>query len=342
MHNLTAATCGPAFNPNLYIPNSDSVKLFHGDCLERMKEIPDGSVDMILTDPPYGNMKGITGYTGLSGKFGWDVALEPAAFLEQCNRVLRVNGALVLFSQEPYTSRLITEAHGNLPFSYRMAWLKDSFANALIAKKAPVSYFEDVLVFFKKYDTLAQHPLRDYTKRLFDFIGKDKKQLFAEMGHQGACHFMRYDSMQFGLCTEKTYRELCALYGIQGQEWFKPYAELKEIDRRFGRRRTFNLPDGKKYKSNILEYKKDYSGYHPTQKPVALLEDLIKTYSNEHDTILDFTMGSGSTGVAAVQTGREFIGIELDDNYFDIASKRISEAKESVRDIEDDQTKTLN
>lgn len=306
-----------------------NIKLMKGDCLQLMSEIPDGSVDLILCDPPYGTMAG-AGLDGWNEKStAWDVALEPAAFLEHCNRVLRVNGALILFSQEPYTSRLITEAHGNLPFSYRMVWLKDHFANALIAKKAPVSYFEDVLVFFKKYDTLAQHPLRDYTKRLFDFIGKDKKQLFAEMGHQGACHFMRYDSMQFGLCTEKTYRELCALYGIQGQEWFKPYAELKEINHRFNHRfdRRFNLPEGHKYKSNVLHYKKDYDGFHPTQKPVALLADLIETYSNTGDTVLDFTMGSGTTGVACINTGRNFIGIEQDDKYFAIAQERISNAK---------------
>jgi DNA modification methylase len=299
-----------------------------GDCLEVMADIPDGSVDAVVCDPPYGTMAG----AGLDGwdenSTAWDVALEPAAFLEHCNRVLRVNGALILFSQEPYTSRLITEAHGNLPFSYRMAWLKDHFANALIAKKAPVSYFEDVLVFFKKYDTLAQHPLRDYAKRLFDFICKDKKQLFAEMGHQGVCHFMRYDSMQFGLCTEKTYRELCALYGIQGQEWFKPYAELKEIDRRFGRR--FNLPEGHKFKSNVLQYRKDYGGLHPTQKPVALLEDLIKTYTNEGETVLDNCMGSGTTGVACVKTKRNFIGIELDEGYFKIAEKRIMETEPPI------------
>jgi hypothetical protein len=303
-----------------------------GDCLEVMADIPDGSVDAVVCDPPYGTMAG----AGLDGwdenSTAWDVALEPAAFLEHCNRVLRVNGALILFSQEPYTSRLITEAHGNLPFSYRMVWLKDHFANALIANKAPVSYFEDVLVFFKKYDTLAQHPLRDYAKRLFDFICKDKKQLFAEMGHQGVCHFMRYDSMQFGLCTEKTYRELCALYGIQGQEWFKPYAELKEIDRRFCRRfcRRFNLPEGHKFKSNVLQYRKDYGGLHPTQKPVALLEDLIKTYTNEGETVLDNCMGSGTTGVACVKTKRNFIGIELDEGYFKIAEKRIMETEPPI------------
>ena len=303
----------------------NTIRLMLGDCLERMKEIPDGSVDMILTDPPYGTIAG-AGLDGWNEKStAWDVALAPADFLEHCNRLLRVNGALVLFSQEPYTSRLITEAHGNLPFSYRMAWLKDHFANALIAKKAPVSYFEDVLVFFKKYDTMAQHPLRDYAMRVLAHCGGSLKAINAELGHRRAEHFFYIESTQFGLCTEKTYRELCALYGIQGQEWFKPYAELKEIDRRFSRR--FNLPEGQKFKPNVLRYKKDYDGFHPTQKPVALLSDLIETYTNEGETVLDFTMGSGTTGVACVNTNRNFIGIELDQGYFDIACKRIEEAQ---------------
>lgn len=292
--------------------------LYLGDCLEVMEGLPDGSVDAVICDPPYGTMQGFNG-------IDWDVALAPDAMFEHCNRVLRVNGALVLFSQEPYTSRLITEAHGNMPFSYRMTWLKDSFANHLMCKKAPVSFTEDVLVFFKKYDTLAQHPLRDYAKRLFAHIGKDKRELFAEMGHQGICHFMRYDSMQFSLCTRRTYDHLCQMYGIDRLEWFKSYAELEEINRRFSRR--FNLPEGQKYKPNVLQYRKDYTGYHPTQKPVALMEDLVKTYTNPDETVLDFTMGSGSTGVACANTGRRFIGIERVPEYFDIACRRIEDAQ---------------
>jgi len=299
--------------------------LYMGDCLEVMAGLPDGSVDAVICDPPYGTVKG-AGLDGWDeGKTDWDDALDPAAVFAHCNRVLRMNGALVLFSQEPYTSRLITEAHGNLPFSYRMTWLKDHFANALVSKKAPVSYTEDVLVFFKKYDTLAQHPLRGYAERLFAHIGKDKRELFAEMGHQGVCHFMRYDSMQFSLCTRRTYDQLCQMYGIDRLEWFKPYAELEEINRRFKRR--FNLPEGQKYKSNVLQYPKDYTGHHPTQKPVALMEDLVKTYTDPGETVLDFTMGSGSTGVACANTGRRFIGIERDDKYFAIACRRIEDAQ---------------
>ena len=308
-----------------------SADLMQGDCLEWMKEIPDGSVDMILADPPYGTAggmgKGEERYKRLA-ESSWDLAIETVEMLEQCNRVLRTNGALILFAQEPYTSKLITEAHGNLPFSYRMVWLKDHFANSLIANKAPVNYTEDVCVFFKKYDTLAQHPLRDYCARLFGFIGLTKKKIFSDMGSQSACHFMRYESMQFQLCTEKTYQHLCDRYGISSQPWFVEFNELKEKDDEFkaSMARTFNLPDGKKFKSNVLEYRKDYTGLHPTQKPVALMEDLIRTYTNEGETVLDFTMGSGTTGVAAKNTGRKFIGIELDKEYFKIAARRIHEA----------------
>lgn len=297
-------------------------ELYLGDCLEVMKDIPDGSVDMILTDPPYGTMKGaeLDGWKRRGA--GWDNCINHHKMLEECNRVLRKNGALVLFSQDPYTQKLITEEHGNLPFSYRMTWLKDHFANALIAKKAPVNYTEDICVFFKKYDQLNQHPLRDYVFTLFDFIGKNKKQLFTEMGHQGVCHFMRYETMQFGLCTEKTYNELISMYGIAGQEWFKPYSYLTEVNRKFNRK--FNL-QGNKFKSNVLSYKKDYQKLHPTQKPVLLLEDLIKTYTDEGETVLDFTMGSGSTGVACKNLNRRFIGIELDEMYFNIAKDRIDD-----------------
>ena len=309
------------------------IDLMLGDCLERMKEIPDGSVDMILTDPPYGNMRGInTEYNGYGRKNSdghlWDTTIEHTGMLEQCNRILRTNGCLLLFSQDPYSAKLITEAHGNIPFSYRMTWLKNDFANALLCNKAPVSYTEDICVFFKKYDTLAKHPLRDYVCRVFEHIGRRKNELFTEMGHQGVCHFMRYETMQFALCTEKTYGELISLYGIDSVAGFMCHADLADIDDQFKRStaREFNLPAGKKYKSNVLEYKKDYTGFHPTQKPVALIEDLVRTYTNERDTVLDFTMGSGTTGVACVNTNRRFIGIEMDEGYFATAMQRIYSA----------------
>ena len=109
-------------------------------------------------------------------------------------------------------------------------------------------------------------------------------------------------------------------------EGFKTFEDAFKIYRDFedATLSTFNLWEGNKYKSNILKYKKDYDGHHPTQKPILLLEDLIKTFSNENDLVVDLTMGSGSTGVACVNTNRKFIGIEQDENYFEIAEKRIN------------------
>lgn len=307
--------------------------LIHGDCLEEMLKIESGSVDMVLTDPPYGTVQGVGDGDvrhGMKGKTQWDTTIDHEAMLLECNRILRTNGALCLFAQEPYTSKLITETHGNLPFSYRMTWLKDHFANSLIAKKAPVNYTEDVCLFFKKYDTLNQHPLRSYVKKIIAHIGKNLKQINTDLGHRRAEHFFYVDSTQFGLCTEATYKELMDKYDIQSVDGFLLFDELVSVDRRFARRfaRRFNLAECKKYKSNVLEYKKDYTGLHPTQKPVALIEDLIKTYTNEGETVLDFTMGSGTTGVACKNLNRNFIGIEKDEKYFDIAKNRITRGVE--------------
>ena len=304
-----------------------SIELYHGDCLEVTKDIPDGSVDLILTDPPYGTVKNApkNWTVGNKASHGWDMAVNPKDLFGVANRILRRNGKLVLFSQEPYTSRLITEAIPNLPFNYRMIWEKNDFANALLVNKAPVSYYEDILVFSKTHDHEALHPLRQYFVMVMDYIGLKLKQINQILGHRRAEHTFYIGSTQFGLCTETTYGELIQAFGIDKMDGFKPYKELWAIDEQFKKDlpSTFNLWEGNKYKSNILKYKKDYDGYHPTQKPVALLEDLIKTFSNEGDTVVDLTMGSGSTGVACKKTGRNFIGIELDDEYFGIAKERI-------------------
>jgi len=286
-----------------------------------MKEIADGSVDAIICDPPFGTVKG-AGLDGWGGsKTDWDETLDHERMLSECNRILRTNGALVLFCQDPYTAKLMTQTHGNLPFSYQYTWEKDHFANALIAKKAPVNYTEDICVFFKKYDTLGQHPLREYSRALMTQARTNLKKINSDLGHRRFEHFAYVDSTQFGLCTEATYREFLEFYRIPP---LMSYAEMVDIDRRFNRR--FNLPPNQKYKSNILRYKKDYTGHHPTQKPVALMADLISTYTNEGDTVLDFTMGSGSTGVGAVNINRKFIGIERDETYYGTALQRIVEA----------------
>ena len=223
--------------------------IIHGDCLIESDKIESGSVDLILTDLPYGNMKG----AGLDGwgkdKTLWDIAIEPQKVYEIANRILRKNGKMVLFSQEPYTTRLINEAIVNIPFSYRMIWEKDHFANSLIAKKAPVSYYEDILVFSKNYDIESIHPLRPYFKMVMDYIGLSLKQINEKLGHRRAEHTFYINSTQYGLCTEKTYAELTQVFKLDEMQNFKTYLELRMIDKKYDS--TFNLWDGNKFKSNI-------------------------------------------------------------------------------------------
>ncbi|EEJ4283781.1 site-specific DNA-methyltransferase [Salmonella enterica] len=307
--------------------------IYHGDCLDVMPTLEPGSVDLIACDPPYGTMKGSGIKCWDESTAAWDIAIEPRALFAACERVLRVNGALVLFAQEPYTSRLITQAHNNLPFSYRLAWEKEHFANCLNVNRAPVSYFEDVLVFSKveRYDPKFDHPLREYSRRVKAFTGATAEQVKRTLGHMGASHFWGAEGQQFSLPTRSTYGQLTATYNLTAMPGFLAYDEMKAIHNNWRKSRqltprVFNLPPGKRHKSNILKYARDREKYHPTQKPVALLEDLIQTWSNPGDMVLDFTMGSGSTGVACINTGRRFTGIEKEQRYFDIAANRLNNA----------------
>jgi site-specific DNA-methyltransferase (adenine-specific) len=312
-------------NPAFCIGAVSRSTLLFGDCLIESDKIETGSVDLILTDLPYGNMRnaGLDGWE--NNKTGWDFAIEPKQIYEIANRILRKNGKMVLFSQEPYTSKMINEAIANIPLNYRMIWKKDHFANALIAKKAPVSYFEDIIIFSKNHEFEGLHPLRPYFKEVFEYIGHTKKTILEQVG-QRADHVFRINSSQFDLCTLETYNDIVKHFNINKMQGFKEFDYLQWIDNQFKNTfaSTFNLWEGNKYKSNILKYKKDYNGFHPTQKPVLLLEDLIKTFSNENDLVCDLTMGSGSTGVACKNTNRSFIGIEKDEQYFKIAEQRIN------------------
>ena len=305
-------------------------QVFLGDCLEQHEHIKSGSVDLILTDLPYGNMnKAPTGWN--SENLQWDIIIEPKKFYEIANRILRKNGKMVLFSQEPYTTQLINEAIPNIPFNYRAIWEKDNFANALGANKNMVGFFEDILIFSKNECYEAKHPLKTlmikYVERtnkefIIDLMRKEGRYTSGLSARVHASYKFGFnDGMRFDLMDEKLYN-----YFASKIKFDETYEELKTIDEQFKNKfaSTFNLWEGNKYKSNILKYKKDYNGYHPTQKPVLLLEDLIKTFSNEGNLVVDLTMGSGSTGVACKNTNRSFIGIEKDENYFEIAEQRIN------------------
>jgi len=304
------------------------IQLLKGDCLIESDKIESGSIDLILTDLPYGTVKGmgenIPKYDRLN-KADWDVVIPTETIMQIANRILRKNGKMILFSQQPFTTELINKQNANVPFSYTMFWDKEHFANCLLAKKACVNYMEEVLLFSKNHETEAIHPLRPYFKDVINFIGLNLKQINTKLGHRRAEHTFYIDSTQYGLCTYKTYLELIEVFSINKMKGFKTFAELKKIDNHFKKKfaSTFNLWEGNKYKSNILKYKKDYTGHHPTQKPILLLEDLIKTFSNENDLVVDLTMGSGSTGVACKNTNRDFIGIEMNSEYYEIGRKRL-------------------
>jgi len=304
--------------------------LIKGDCLIQNEYIKDGSVDLILTDLPYGNMSMAGAKHGMTGKVSWDDTINPDELFLVADRILRKNGKMILFSQEPYTNELINKAIPNLPYNYKAFWEKDHFANALNAKKAMLNYAEEILIYSKnnpKHDFEGAHPLRSYflnEKENANLTDSEVKQI---LGNGMGGHYFT-NGIQFCVPTLKNYEKL------QTTGYFKrDWNELKAIDKEYRDElmrkmneqypSTFNLWEGNKYKSNILKYKKDYNGYHPTQKPVLLLEDLIKTFSNENDLVVDLTMGSGSTGVACVNTKRNFIGIEKDENYFNIAVSRI-------------------
>jgi len=297
--------------------------LIQGDCSIENEYIKDGSVDLILTDLPYGTVKGMGGdmakYKHLSNA-SWDVVIPTEKIMQIANRILRKNGKMVLTANQPFTTELISKQIPNLPHCYNMYWDKMHFANCLVANKAPVSYMEDILVFSKDYDFENLHPLREYFSNVLSFIGLKKKTIIETIG-QRADHVFRVKSSQFELCKKETYLALIAEYRINNMDDFLNYTELENINEKYTS--TFNLWEGNKHKSNILKYKKDYDGLHPTQKPVLLLEDLIKTFSNKNDLVVDLTMGSGSTGVACKNTKRNFIGIEKDEKYFDIAVNRI-------------------
>lgn len=240
--------------------------LLHGDCLELMKQIPDGSVDMILTDPPYGTTA-----------CKWDNVIPFEPMWEQIWRVLKPNGVCLLFGCQPFFSFLVS-SQAKL-FRYELIWDKvNLYTNYLNSNKQPLRRHENIGVFYKK------QPI--YNKQFRSGKAYKTTKSKKNCGHEVYGKQKNHESSNDG----KSHNP-CTLIEIRG--------------------------DVKKEK-----------GLHPTQKPVALLEYLIKTYTLEGETVLDFTMGSGSTGVACMNTGRKFIGIEMDDKYFEIAQKRIAGAKQ--------------
>ena len=242
------------------------IDLRQGDCLELMKEIPDGSVDMVLCDLPYG----VTACK-------WDVVIPVEKLWEQYKRIVKSNGAIILFGSEPFSSEI--RVSNRKDYRYDWIWDKRRGSNFQNAHKQPMKSHENVLVFYQRQPTY--NPVYWYGNP-YKVGGGERKRI---------------------------------IEGIRGN---KSAAKFRPVT---------TSEDGRRYPLSIIKFERDGSRIHPTQKPVALLEYLIKTYTNEGETVLDNCMGSGSTGVACVNTGRNFIGMELDPGYFEIAKKRIEEAE---------------
>lgn len=244
------------------------MKLLVGDCLEQMKTIDDGSVDMILTDPPYGTTA-----------CKWDNMIPFEPMWQQIWRVLKPNGACLLFGSEPFSSALRMSQIKR--FKYDWVWVKNAGSNFATVKSQPMKEHENISVFYQSFGTY-----------------NPQKQMRSESGIQ-----MVKASIKSKPNTDTVYAAVNSQGSNTGK--YDPIYRCPSSVQKFNRER----------------------GLHPTQKPVALLQYLIKTYTLEGETVLDFTMGSGSTGVACVNTGRKFIGIEMDDKYFEIAIERINNVK---------------
>ena len=313
--------------------------LYNEDCLEGMKRIPAESIDAIICDLPYGTMVR-SSYGSMEEQFKafreWDYAIPTEPLFEQYERVLRRGGVCVLFSAEPYTSHLRTFKAKNMDFVYPMIWKKDSPGNAFHAKDAPIGYYEDINV-FKKSNPIVRDmnsPLREYVRKLIEFTGKTGTKIKEDMIAWGIAapnsyrdFFSPNAEWLFKLCQEYQYNIIIERYGIDKMEGFKSYEECKRLwdESNIGKLgdNVFNVPEGQTHLSNVLEFSKDTDGFHPTQKPVALIRRLVLTYTNEGDTVLDNCMGSGTTAIACIKEHRHFIGFELSKEYFDKAVRRI-------------------
>jgi len=236
-------------------------QIYLGDCLEVMRDIPDGSIDMILCDPPYGTTA-----------CKWDSIIPLEPMWEQLKRVIKPNGAIVLTAAQPFTTNLISS---NMKmFRYTWIWDKDYSTGFANANRMPLKGFEDVLVFYKCLPIYNPQGLKEI---------KPKSRV-RKMGSAGE---VMGDHGNNTLCQ-------------------------KEYITKFTN-----------YPNSCIKTKKEKC-FHPTGKPISLFEYLIKTYTNDGETVLDFTIGSGTTAIAAINTNRNYIGIEKDKNYYQIAQERIS------------------
>ena len=273
--------------------------LHNADCLEVMDNIPDESIDLILCDLPYGT----TDRSGQNKKGGsparksgtrllkWDTIIPLDILWSKYKRILKPKGAVVLTADQPFTSQLIMS---NIDwFKYEWIWKKKITTGFLLANHRPMKQTEDIVVFSSAGASGAS--FKGGNSMTYNPQGLIEKNVKKKNNAKRLGNFL-HNPEHMGKGNKL----------LHESEYEQKYTN---------------------YPSEIIEFGLDKNSSHPTQKPIALMEYLIKTYSNENETVLDNTMGSGTTGVACINTNRKFIGIELDKNYFDIAKKRISDTE---------------
>lgn len=390
------------------------MELYNSDCFDIFPKIQDKTINLFVLDLPYANFK-----FGTCTACKWDLPIDLDKMWIEIKRIMKPNAVIVFFCNTKFGYALIDS--NPKWFKYDLIWKKSRKVGFLSANKQPLRQHENLYVFNGMNED--NDNLKNYSKKVYEFIGKTKKQINKDLGHRKAEHFFYFDAKQFGLPTLKTYNELIKKYKINEMEGFIKYDDLdvkyypqkiegkeyksreriegdgvyikdsykrtatqdtknrhptsilpdieleehenlyvfnkqkatynpqkterdkdykhsgkrsgnevydkkmldckKEYKKEDGKHPTSILPD--EIKSTILEYNNPHKTIHRTQKPEKLLEWLIKTYSNEEDTVMDFCMGSGTAGVACKNTNRKFIGVEKDPEIFELAKKRIED-----------------
>lgn len=317
----------------------DDIKIFNIDYIELLKSLEDKSIDFICIDPPYGKINGMQ-LSGQKEKIKWDDNINWEFMFREFNRIIKDGGTICVFGQQPTYSKMILSNVND--FKYELIWEKNNAAQGFHADKMPLCFTENIAVFVhnetkknrRTFNNIAKkieidkekHFCRWYAQQMFEYMNIKRRKLHEKLGHRKLEFFFCYTGKHFGLLSKELYDQLIKEFSIDKWDYFIPFEELK---RKWSEER--NTTKGIKLESelysktlsNVLKVSKENVYFHPTQKPVELMEKVILMFSNEEDVVLDCFMGSGSTGVACKKLNRKFIGTELNKNYFEICKKRL-------------------
>ena len=318
------------------------IQIYNDDCFNQLHKIK-SNIDLVLVDLPYGQTD-----------CDWDKIIDLNRMWEELKKICKKDCIYIFFTTTKFGNKLINS--NEKWFRYDLVWEKSRTLGFLNANKAPLRKHEMVYIFCNsndydpnKHDLNNERNLglRAYAEKVKTYINKPIKKIDEVVGNQGIHKFYSFKSSQFSLPTEKTYNILIDKFKLTDMIGFREYKSLKEELGKlkynpqktkgkpyiakcesnkgvYGKiKRTPTINKGDRHPTSVLKFNNPKKSIHPTQKPTDLCEWLIKTYSNENDIVLDFTMGSGSTGIACLNTNRHFIGIEKDEDIFNVAKKRL-------------------